>query len=69
MRTERVINEDIAEANEKQEDNVGAETDHSCPKCGYGKAGLKTMQLRGADEGHTCFYTCLKCFAVDKEDG
>merc|ERR1739838_146506 len=60
MKTETLFNENLKEADEKEQDNLGAETDHMCPQCGYGKAALKTMQLRGADEGQTCFYTCLK---------
>ena len=69
MKTEVLFNDDLKEAAEQQSDNLGAETEHMCSKCGHLKAALKTMQLRGADEGHTCFYTCLKCAHVDKEDG
>ena len=51
--------------------NKGSEVEHLCSKCGYLFATLKTMQLRGADEGQTCFYTCCnpKCGNTDKEDG
>ena len=69
MTTENLFNEDLKEVKDEETDNLGAETEHMCPKCGHLKSALKTMQLRGADEGQTCFYTCLKCFHVDKEDG
>ena len=69
MQTESVLNANLADKNEKGDDNRGAQTEHVCPKCGHDQSTLKTMQLRGADEGQTCFYTCLKCGYTDKEDG
>ena len=68
--SEVILNVDLLDKYEKNEDdNKGVETEHVCPKCGYDLSTLKTMQLRGADEGQTCFYTCLKCGFTDKEDG
>ncbi|CBY09265.1 unnamed protein product [Oikopleura dioica] len=53
----------------KDDGNLGQETSHLCSKCGHMFAWLKTMQLRSADEGQTCFYRCQKCQNIDKEDG
>ena len=67
---EKVLNINLKEkTDDKVDENEGAETEHLCPKCGNDRATLKTMQLRGADEGQTCFYTCTKCKFTDKEDG
>eukprot|EP01134_Creolimax_fragrantissima_P005126 CFRG5126T1 len=32
-----------------------------CPECGHDEMAFHTMQLRSADEGQTCFMTCVKC--------
>lgn len=32
-----------------------------CPKCSNPQMSYRTAQLRGADEGQTIFYKCLKC--------
>jgi DNA-directed RNA polymerase subunit M len=32
-----------------------------CPKCGHSEAAYWQLQTRGADEGMTTFYRCLKC--------
>ncbi|KAF9261876.1 DNA-directed RNA polymerase I kDa polypeptide [Marasmius fiardii PR-910] len=39
----------------------GALVDEKCPACGNLKAYFKELQLRGADEGATIFYTCTAC--------
>ena len=33
----------------------------TCPKCGYGKLYYDVKQTRGADEGSTVYYECMKC--------
>ena len=32
MKTETLFNENLKEADEKEQDNLGAETDHMCPQ-------------------------------------
>ncbi len=67
--SEILLNVNLLDKEDKSDENKGTLTEHICPKCGYDQSTLKTMQLRGADEGQTCFYTCLKCGFTDKEDG
>ena len=45
----------------KHVDEKLATIDESCPKCQNPEMTFFTMQLRGADEGATVFYSCPKC--------
>ncbi|EEY14979.1 DNA-directed RNA polymerase I core subunit rpa12 [Verticillium nonalfalfae] len=45
---------------EKHKVNTHALIDETCPKCGREEVYYTQLQLRGADEGSTTFYTC-KC--------
>lgn len=40
----------------------------TCPKCHHPDAKFHTQQTRSADEGQTCFYTCMKCKHVWTQD-
>ena len=46
---------------QEQRLNNGATIQEDCPKCSATELVFHTAQLRGADEGQTVFYTCLKC--------
>jgi DNA-directed RNA polymerase subunit M len=48
---------------QKKTDNVNTmpTTRMDCPKCGHLIAEYWQSQTRGADEGMTTFYRCLKC--------
>jgi DNA-directed RNA polymerase subunit M/transcription elongation factor TFIIS len=49
---EEVIN--VKEITDWKEKNLKSSiSDFKCPKCGYDKCSLKTMQTRSADEGMT----------------
>ncbi|KAH6576491.1 hypothetical protein BASA50_006776 [Batrachochytrium salamandrivorans] len=39
----------------------GATIREKCPKCDAPEMVFHTAQLRGADEGQTVFYSCIKC--------
>ena len=67
--SDRIFHDDKLVSDKEADDNKGQEVEHVCPKCGHLFAYLKTMQLRGADEGQTCFYTCQSCNHTEKEDG
>lgn len=40
---------------------AGPRIEIDCPKCPSKEASYAQVQLRGADEGSTIFYTCLRC--------
>eukprot|EP00818_Percolomonas_sp_WS_P010118 CAMPEP_0117440578 /NCGR_PEP_ID=MMETSP0759-20121206/3169_1 /TAXON_ID=63605 /ORGANISM="Percolomonas cosmopolitus, Strain WS" /LENGTH=143 /DNA_ID=CAMNT_0005232361 /DNA_START=43 /DNA_END=474 /DNA_ORIENTATION=+ len=41
---------------------------YECPACGHPEMKYWVMQTRGADEGSTVFYECVKCRHTIKEN-
>ena len=54
------LRSDVQEISES-EMNTDALIQQTCDKCGCLEMRFYTLQLRGADEGTTIFYTCPKC--------
>lgn len=50
----------MQEVTEEQR-QTDAAINEPCEKCGCEEVRYYTMQLRGADEGSTVFYTCPQC--------
>eukprot|EP00835_Amoeboradix_gromovi_P000789 NODE_29_length_33183_cov_0.333666.p23 type:complete len:140 gc:universal NODE_29_length_33183_cov_0.333666:25380-25799(+) len=57
-RSNSFVNPDL---NLTQRDEKLATIDEKCPKCNNPEMTFFTMQLRGADEGATVFYSCPNC--------
>ncbi len=49
--------------------NILAVHDHTCPKCGYGKAELMEIGAFYSDEDNVCKYKCGKCGYVKMVEG
>ena len=55
-------------SNDGDDETEKATVKETCPKCQHLEAKFHTQQTRGADEGQTCFYTCIKCKHVWTQD-
>ncbi|GKU87897.1 hypothetical protein SLEP1_g2224 [Rubroshorea leprosula] len=68
-RRQHLVKKEIEPVFTKEEMKAGgAETDATCPFCGYGRALFKQMQIRSADEPASTIYECLKCEKIWRED-